>query len=344
MARPTSTLLSLLFLLSLLLLLFQFRQVTYLLRPLWDTPPPPFSLLPHFNHPNLSLPSLCRLHGWTPRATPRRVFDAVLFSNELDLLELRYRELLPSVHSFLLLESNSTFTGRPKPLLFLANRARFSFAEPKLLADVLPAKGDPADPFAAEARHRAALNGLLRRAGAAAGDIIVMSDADEIPSPQTLRLLRWCDGFPQVLHLQLRQYLYSFEFYVDMRSWRASAHVFHPRATRYRHSRQGDALLADAGWHCSFCFRKIEDFVFKMKAYSHADRVTRRSHLDPERIQEKICRGEDLFDMLPEEYTFKELFQKMGPVPKSFSAVNLPLSLLQNAERFKFLLPGGCRR
>ena len=81
-----------------------------------------------------------------------------------------------------------------------------------------------------------------------------------------------------------------------------------------------------------------------MKAYSHADRVKSPSFLDPRRIQEVLCKGSDLFDMLPEAYTFKELVAKMGPVPKSYSGVNLPSFLLKNHERFKFLLPGNCMR
>ena len=81
-----------------------------------------------------------------------------------------------------------------------------------------------------------------------------------------------------------------------------------------------------------------------MKAYSHADRVKSPSFLDSPRIQEVLCKGSDLFDMLPEAYTFKELVSKIGPVPKSYSGVNLPAFLLKNHERFKFLLPGNCIR
>ncbi|XLU54516.1 hypothetical protein S245_049164, partial [Arachis hypogaea] len=47
-------------------------------------------------------------------------------------------------------------------------------------------------------------------------------------------------------------------------SWRATAHVY-SQQTQYRHS----LMLADAGWHCSFCFWKMWKFVFKMTAYSH---------------------------------------------------------------------------
>ncbi|KAI9121084.1 hypothetical protein K1719_008117 [Acacia pycnantha] len=171
-----------------------------------------------------------------------------------------------------------------------------------------------------------------------------MSDVDEIPSAHTINLLRWCDDIPQVLHLQLKNYLYSFEFFLDNESWRGSVHRYQTGKTRYAHFRQSDVLFSDAGWHCSFCFRHISDFIFKMKAYSHTDRVRFAHFLNPNRIQDVICKGDDLFDMLPEEYTFKEIIGKLGPIPHSYSAVNLPEFLLNNAEKYKYLLPGNCRR
>ncbi|OAY81411.1 beta-1,4-mannosyl-glycoprotein 4-beta-N-acetylglucosaminyltransferase-like [Ananas comosus] len=322
------------------------HHLSYLLRPLWDTPPPPFAPVPHYHSPRLSPDALCPLHRWgRTLPAPRRVYDAVLVSNELDLLEIRLRELLPLVTRFLLLESNTTFTGRPKELLLARHlRDRFGFAADKIVYGMLPGDAAPGrDPFQVEARHRAAVTFLLRRSGIAPGDIVIMADADEIPRPETVELLRWCEAVPPVIHLEMMHYLYSFEFPAGYSSWRATAHVYHNR-TRYRHSRQTDLILSDAGWHCSFCFRRIEDFIFKMTAYSHADRVRQRSFLDPERIQRIICRGEDLFDMLPEEYTFRDLVKKMGPIPKSGSAVHLPSYLIQNADRFRFLLPGGCMR
>ncbi|GMH06784.1 hypothetical protein Nepgr_008624 [Nepenthes gracilis] len=171
-----------------------------------------------------------------------------------------------------------------------------------------------------------------------------MSDVDEIPSRHTINLLRWCDEIPPILHLKLNNYLYSFEFKVDDHSWRASVHRYQPGTTRYAHFRQTDYILSDAGWHCSFCFRYIHEFVFKMKAYSHKDRVRFPYYLNPQRIQDIICRGTDLFNMLPEEYTFKDIIAKMGPIRRSYSAVHLPAYLLENASKYKYLFPGNCRR
>ncbi|KAH0448959.1 hypothetical protein IEQ34_022759 [Dendrobium chrysotoxum] len=64
--------------------------------------------------------NLCKLHGWGIRDTPRRVFDAVLFSNEVDILEIRWNELHPFLSDFVLLESNSTFIGQVVPFIIKA--------------------------------------------------------------------------------------------------------------------------------------------------------------------------------------------------------------------------------
>ena len=86
-------------------------------------------------------------------------------------------------------------------------------------------------------------------------------------------------------------------------SWRASVKTWNPAGpgyTGYSHGRQSDVILADSGWHCSWCFKYIEDFQFKMRSYSHYDRVTRpEKQLEPAEIQHKICEGKDVFDMYP---------------------------------------------
>ncbi|KAK4399679.1 hypothetical protein Sango_1074000 [Sesamum angolense] len=94
------------------------QKITYFLRPLWESPPKPFHERPHYYHENVSMENLCKLHGWGIREYPRRVYDAVLFSNEVDILKIRWKELYPYVTEFVLLESNSTFTGLPKPFAF----------------------------------------------------------------------------------------------------------------------------------------------------------------------------------------------------------------------------------
>eukprot|EP00250_Pteridium_aquilinum_P001720 c11926_g1_i1 orf=79-1263(+) len=325
----------------------QWETIGYALRPIWDTPPKPFHHIAHYHAEDVPMAHLCSLHGWSIRPYPRRVFDAVIFNNELDLLELRWRELAPFVTRFVLLESNTTFTGQGKPLWFFENRKRFAFVESQTvyenMAGRILKRGE--DPFVLECAQRMHMDKVIKEAGIQQGDLLIMADVDEIPSAHTINLLRWCDDIPNIMHLQMNSYLYSFEFLVDKGTWRPSVHVYEPGVTEYDHGRQTDVILADAGWHCSFCLRHIEDIVFKMLAYSHADRVKSLAFLDPHRVQAIVCEGTDLFEMLPEAYTFKDLVSKSGAVPRSYSGVNLPAYLLNDYKRFKFLLPGNnCMR
>ncbi|KAI9120827.1 hypothetical protein K1719_007860 [Acacia pycnantha] len=131
------------------------QKITYFLRPLWESPPKPFHQIPHYYHENVSMEKLCRLHGWGVRESPRRVFDAVLFNNEVDMLTIRWKELYPYVTEYILLESNSTFTGLPKPLFFSINRDQFKFLESRLTYGVIGGrfkKGE--NPFIEEAYQR----------------------------------------------------------------------------------------------------------------------------------------------------------------------------------------------
>ncbi|PQP98673.1 uncharacterized protein Pyn_14084 [Prunus yedoensis var. nudiflora] len=50
----------------------------------------------------------------------------------MDILTIRWKELYPYVTQFVLLESNSTFTGLPKPLFISHYRDQFKFVEPRL--------------------------------------------------------------------------------------------------------------------------------------------------------------------------------------------------------------------
>lgn len=47
-----------------------------------------------------------------------QIFDSFSFFNELDLLELRLKELDPVVDYFVLIESNLTHSKKPKPYIY----------------------------------------------------------------------------------------------------------------------------------------------------------------------------------------------------------------------------------
>jgi hypothetical protein len=66
-----------------------------------------------------------------------------------------------------------------------------------------------------------------------------------------------------------------------------------------------------------------------MQAYSHSDRLgdDPEALLRPERIQKNICEGNNIFGMLPEAYTFLDLFARWkGTKIRQLTAVRALLS------------------
>jgi beta-1,4-mannosyl-glycoprotein beta-1,4-N-acetylglucosaminyltransferase len=101
---------------------------------LWDHNSGPSDIIPHFYGEGLKMDDhTCKLHGWTARKGNVRVIDAILMSNELDLLEIRLNELDSVVDYFFIVESNATFTGLPKETYFAKNRSRFANFEHKIV-------------------------------------------------------------------------------------------------------------------------------------------------------------------------------------------------------------------
>jgi len=332
--------------------LYQIKNaVSYATRPLWDKADGPSQIIPHYYSEGMPIDQqACIIHGWNRRGDTNnvKIIDAVLMSSELDLLEIRMEELDSVVDHFLILESNATFTSLSKPTFFASNRARFARFDHKIVYRFLHSNElQHPDPWKNEAKHRDTMTALIRETvGSLPSNIqplVIMADVDEIPSEHTLRLLKQCD-FGRSVHLQLRNYIYSFEWFIGMGSWRASVHEWQQRTSFYRHSKSGEVALADSGWHCSYCFRSIPEYVNKMKGFSHSDRIGGRINLlEPKRIQDVICKGRDIFGMLPEAYRYADLLSQMS-LEAQTTAVGLPRFLLMNASRFKFLLPGGCKR
>ena len=240
----------------------------------------------------------------------------------MEMLEIRLRELYHVVDRFIILESNHTFTGESswpvvihsldrhsliigheKPL-YLTDYIKqpqhhFQFAADKMEVHGIQGRNlSPGeDPFAQEGHTRGQMNRFLIGAGIRDGDILIVSDVDEIPRSQTVELFRQCQG-PDIVHLDMTAYVYSFGFKNHLTTWKASLHRYRRGHTGYGHGLQSPFRLMNAGWHCSFCFGHINQFLFKMAAYSHAERGHRHPKLmTRQHVQDRICRGQGMPSM-----------------------------------------------
>ncbi|KAG6831778.1 hypothetical protein H0H92_007930 [Tricholoma furcatifolium] len=112
------------------------NALSYATRPLWDSADGPKHIIPHYYAEGMTMDQrACQLHGWKEREARAniKIMDAVLMSSELDLLEIRMNELDSVVDNFFIIESNATFTGKPKEAYFAQNRERFSKFDKKIV-------------------------------------------------------------------------------------------------------------------------------------------------------------------------------------------------------------------
>ena len=113
-----------------------------------------------------------------------RLIDMCLLFNEIDLLEIRLRELEKVVDKFVIVESDRTFAGHPKPFFFEHWQHRFRQWRRKIVYHKLQLDlsytDEETERFRNEARHRDEFATVASRLGLAPNDIVVISDVDEI--------------------------------------------------------------------------------------------------------------------------------------------------------------------
>ncbi len=232
--------------------------------------------------------------------------DAILFSSEVDLLEIRMREYQGLIDVFVIVESDLTFSGHDKPLHYKQNKEHFeqiiNGTQSKIVYKRIEGleKGLKPGSFDNEYKMRQGVSTLLSSLELPIGSLILQSDVDEIISRETIRLLKTCST-PINLHLNVKNYRYDFHFPIpDNGYWRP--HISTTTGLReggYSHGRQADLLLEGAGWHCSFCFRTLGEMRGKMLGYSHNDRVRDTGLVKMENIRKRVCEGREPFDMYP---------------------------------------------
>ena len=116
------------------------------------------------------------------------IYDCFLFFDELDVLELRLNVLAEVVDRFVIVEAAQTFSGNSKPLNLRENWGRFEAFHNRItyieLGDLAPDRCVDHESWSRQAFQRDAIfQGL---AGCTESDWLIVSDCDEIPSPEAV--------------------------------------------------------------------------------------------------------------------------------------------------------------
>jgi beta-1,4-mannosyl-glycoprotein beta-1,4-N-acetylglucosaminyltransferase len=252
------------------------------------------------------------LEGWPEgraiRGDPVKVFDTFPLGYESDVLLIRLLTLADVVDEFCIVEADTTYAGRPREYLWpkLLELHEFQqFAERVQWQPVdLASRGGLVSPWERETILRGAMLDLVDDCGASGGDVVIVSDADEIPNPRIFaawgeiedRIWR-APGYYHQLRLDLRA-SGSLQPGIDRKNdklpfgylWEHRQPLIGPRRL-FRHAQKDRELLQTAvpnvapelyGWHLT-CQGTPADIVDKLQSYSHTELARTREH-DIERL------------------------------------------------------------
>jgi beta-1,4-mannosyl-glycoprotein beta-1,4-N-acetylglucosaminyltransferase len=231
-----------------------------------------------------------------------KIYDCFNFFNELDILEIRLNTLYEYVDYFVIVESNVTHSGEQKPFYFEENKERFSKFLNKIISyKVYDTPTDFVNLKINEDNTLMLINGFIENqtnrfnratqpdygrdffqkecvrrplVNCSDEDIIIISDADEIPNPETLKNLKNLDLENTIYSLNQTTYYYYLNL-LKQRDWYGSKISLYKNIKNLSFNEvRGDESLSkkidNGGWH--FSFQGGKDMVkIKILSYSARD-------------------------------------------------------------------------
>lgn len=243
-----------------------------------------------------------------------RKIDAVLFDGEFDMLAVRMAELASSVDVFLVVEANRTHQGDPRDLAMIPDAvmalARMCYRWNPMIC-VAPytvdlseydgrgrgGAGQP-DYQVRERAHRDGVAQAVLRSGVEAqpGDVVWVSDVDEIPSASTVR--ERVPAMGQVLVAEQRMHCFALDWQYPG-PWLGSMAVrlggdpttiewpLSPQAMRDARGTDRVDVVRDAGWHLTWMGGPTMN-ERKQHRFSHAELNGRTADLFAEHREHGI--------------------------------------------------------
>jgi predicted O-methyltransferase YrrM len=201
------------------------------------------------------------------------IWDCVIFSGELDMLQMRFEELEDHVDRFVVVEAGMTFQGDVKPLHFREHvgTPRFSRWLSRLsLVERPDLTGDSS--WEREASQREA----LRSVPFAPGDMVLLSDVDEIPSAEAIdSARRWLVDDPAVIVVFDQKFCCFAADLVNPRPWYGTVATLAKNVTSWQALREMTGITKAhvpvfGGFHFSWLGDKV-DHLRKLGTFSHTE-------------------------------------------------------------------------
>ena len=284
------------------------------------------------------------------------IYDCFTFFNELDLLEIRLNILKDHVDKFVIVEATKTHQGKSKPLFYSENKNRFEKFFDKIIHIVVDEYPDyeGKSPWVLEHHQRNMIQkGLVN---CKPDDVIIISDLDEIPSPEKIIEYKDTKGvkiFRQKMYYyfmncvnssQNEDYRWNGTVMVNykdiigpqyLRSMSMIVFGLYSEKLKYRlyalfrkiflYNIKGIKIVfvPDGGWHFSF-LGGVETIIKKIEAFAHSE-YNKEEFKNVKNIEDAINKGKDILG--------RDFSYKFVPLDNSF-----PEYILKNIDKYEYLL------
>lgn len=224
-----------------------------------------------------------------------RIFDCFSYYNESFLLKLRCEELKGLNVTHILIESNHTFTGKPKPLYF--DEVKDQFKEYNIVHRIVTDMPNNGNAWDNELHQRNYGAKVLQELGAEDDDLVIIADVDEIPRSSLIN-----DPYSNIRILQMDLYYYFLNY-------KQSFQWLHVKLVRYSTIKKFTLdeirmshyyplelhtldIVYNGGWHFSY-LGGVDSIINKMNNFSHQE-YNIEFYNNRDTILKKIDEGEDL--------------------------------------------------
>ena len=217
-----------------------------------------------------------------------KIIDCFTFYNELKILDLRLAELKDVVDHFVLVEATKTFSGKSKKLYFDEIKSKYNdYPISHVVVDDMPEKNCA---WSKEYHQRRSIIRGLTNLVLDDQDILVLTDADEIPDPETINYIAQ-QGLVDFAALEMDHYYYNLRC-----KWQ-DKWTPHPKIFKYSTFKKiGDfqklrchpykICIPKGGWHFSY-FGDVNFIINKLESFAHQE-YNNEEYKNPEKIQKHI--------------------------------------------------------
>lgn len=233
-----------------------------------------------------------------------KIVDCFCFYNEFGMLDFRLKYLNDYVDYFVLIESDLTFSGNPKELLFEKNKHLYEKYKDKLIHSVvkIPTIEENPCPWSRDHAQKNLIDVGISKIDLNDDDIIIISDLDEIPDRNMIVEMKNNIKNDYCYKLYQDYYFYNLTcrnrakwYFSKIVNYYTYKNKFNRRPDDIRYFDEKEAIIdiKNGGWHFAY-FGDLDFIKNKIRNFTHQE-YNKEEYLNDNMMIHQIVNKGDLF-------------------------------------------------